>query len=78
MGGWDSFGVDREVTRSEKNILYEVGSFKLHAAQLVSIFTIILLTYINSRGVKNSKSLQTFLTIKILRELSFTVFLNET
>src|SRR6188472_1212983 len=35
---------------SEKNILYEVGSFKLNAAQLVSIFTIILLTYINSRG----------------------------
>lgn len=24
MGGWDSFGVDREVTRSEKNILYEL------------------------------------------------------
>lgn len=24
MGGWDSFGVDREVTRSHKNILYEL------------------------------------------------------
>jgi len=24
MGGWDSFGVDREVTRSDKNILYEL------------------------------------------------------
>ncbi len=24
MGGWDAFGVDREVTRSEKNILYEL------------------------------------------------------
>ncbi len=24
LGGWDSFGVDREVTRSEGNILYEV------------------------------------------------------
>ncbi|MDA3928164.1 MAG: FIST C-terminal domain-containing protein [Prolixibacteraceae bacterium] len=24
MGGWDSFGVDREVTRSEGNILYEL------------------------------------------------------
>jgi len=24
MGGWDSFGVDREVTRSKANILYEI------------------------------------------------------
>jgi len=24
MGGWDSFGVDREVTRSEGNVLYEL------------------------------------------------------
>jgi len=24
LGGWDSFGVDREVTRSDKNILYEL------------------------------------------------------
>lgn len=48
---------------SDENILYEIGSFKLNAAQLVSIFTIILLTYINSRGVKNSKMLQTVLTI---------------
>ena len=60
---------------SEKNILYELGSFKLNAAQLVSIFTIILLTYINSRGVKNSKSLQTFLTIiKILSLFGLIIF----
>jgi len=60
---------------SEKNILYEFDSFKLNAAQLVSIFTIILLTYINSRGVKNSKSLQTFLTIiKILSLFGLIVF----
>lgn len=31
MGGWDSFGVDREVTRSKGNILYEVdGQPSLH------------------------------------------------
>jgi APA family basic amino acid/polyamine antiporter len=41
--------------------------FKFNAAQFVSIFTIILLTYLNSKGVKNSKVLQTILTvIKIL------------
>ncbi|WP_442590382.1 APC family permease [Pedobacter sp. AW31-3R] len=52
---------------SDAHILYHIGDFKLNAAQLVSIVTIILLTYINSRGVKNGKLLQTFLTIiKIL------------
>jgi APA family basic amino acid/polyamine antiporter len=60
---------------SDQNILYEIGSFKLNAAQLVSIVTIILLTYINSRGVKNSKTLQTVLTIiKILSLSGLIVF----
>lgn len=48
---------------SETNILLSIGSFSLSAAQLVSIVTIILLTYINSRGVKNGKYIQTTLTI---------------
>jgi len=60
---------------SDENILYEIGSFKLNAAQLVSIFTIILLTYINSRGVKNGKMLQTVLTIiKIASLVGLIVF----
>lgn len=60
---------------SDENILYEMGSFKLNAAQLVSIVTIILLSYLNSRGVKNSKTLQTFLTIiKIASLLGLIVF----
>ncbi|MBW1656799.1 APC family permease [Flavobacterium quisquiliarum] len=60
---------------SDENILYELGSFKLNAAQLVSIFTIILLSYINSRGVKDGKILQTVLTIiKILSLLGLVVF----
>ncbi|MHC0442912.1 APC family permease [Flavobacterium sp. 3-210] len=60
---------------SDENILYELGAFKLNAAQLVSIFTIILLTFINSRGVKNGKILQTVLTIiKILSLLGLIVF----
>lgn len=54
---------------SDKNILYEIGSFKLNAAQLVSIATIILLTYINSRGVKNGKWIQTILTITKIASL---------
>jgi len=60
---------------SDENIIYELGSFKLNAAQIVSIFTIILLTYINSRGVKNSKIMQTVLTIiKIMSLLGLIVF----
>lgn len=60
---------------SDENILYELGSFKLNAAQLVSIFTIILLTFINSRGVKNGKILQTVLTIiKILSLFGLIIF----
>ncbi|RYJ39511.1 MULTISPECIES: amino acid permease [Flavobacterium] len=60
---------------SDENILYELGAFKLNAAQLVSILTIIILTFINSRGVKNGKILQTVLTIiKILSLLGLVVF----
>ncbi len=60
---------------SDKNMLYELGDFNLNAAQLVSIFTIILLSYVNSRGVKNSKTLQTILTIiKILSLAGLIVF----
>ncbi|RNL50976.1 APC family permease [Pedobacter jejuensis] len=60
---------------SEKNIIWQTGSFQLSAAQLVSIFTIVLLTYINSKGVKNGKMLQTFLTIiKILSLFGLIIF----
>lgn len=60
---------------SDENILYEMGSFKLNAAQLVSIVTIVFLSYLNSRGVKNSKTLQTVLTIiKIASLLGLIVF----
>lgn len=54
---------------SDQNILYEIGSFKLNAAQLVSIATIILLTYINSKGVKNGKWIQTIFTITKIASL---------
>ena len=60
---------------SDKNVLFSQGSFNLNAAQLVSIGTIVLLTYINSRGVKDSKILQTVLTIiKILSLFGLIVF----
>lgn len=59
----------------DQNILLTLGSFKINAAQIVAIVIICLLSYINSRGVKNSKSLQTFLTIiKIASLIGLIVF----
>ena len=54
---------------SDTNILLEAGFFRLSAAQLVAILVIVLLTYINSRGVKDGAALQTFLTIVKLASL---------
>lgn len=39
----------------EGNVLLQSGDFKIHAAQLVAIGVIILLTYINTRGVESGK-----------------------
>ncbi|WP_310555728.1 amino acid permease [Flavobacterium sp.] len=60
---------------SDENVLMNIGVFKLNAAQIVSITTIIFLTFLNSRGVKNSKILQTILTIiKILSLFGLLIF----
>ncbi|MCX2479191.1 amino acid permease [Pedobacter sp. MC2016-15] len=65
--GFSKFAAYLYEPLSDGNILYTLGSFNLNAAQLVSIVTIILLTYINGRGVKEGKILQTTMTIiKIL------------
>ncbi|REG98534.1 APC family permease [Flavobacterium aquicola] len=73
--GFSKFAAYLYPPLSDENILYELGDFKLNAAQIVSIITIVLLTYINSRGVKNSKILQTVLTIiKILSLFGLIVF----
>jgi len=58
---------------SEDNVLVAlpVGSynFTISAAQLVSIITIILLTYINTRGVKGGKIITTTFTLTKLMSL---------
>lgn len=73
--GFSKFAAYLYPPLSDENILYELGDFKLNAAQIISIITIVLLTYINSRGVKNSKILQTVLTIiKILSLFGLIVF----
>ena len=52
---------------SEKNILLEISWFKISAAQLLAIASLIVLTFINYRGIRNGKILQvTFTFTKII------------
>jgi len=52
---------------SEDNILFSLGTFKVSTAQILAIVSIVFLTWLNSRGIKNGKLMQTGLTIiKIL------------
>ena len=44
------------------HILWKTGGFQVSAAQLVAITSIVLLTFINSRGVKNGRLIQTIFT----------------
>jgi basic amino acid/polyamine antiporter, APA family len=48
---------------SEKNILLEISTFKISAAQLLAIASLIFLTFINYRGIRNGKSMQLIFTI---------------
>jgi basic amino acid/polyamine antiporter, APA family len=43
---------------SEQQILFQVGAFSISTVQVLAILSIILLTYINIRGVKNGKLIQ--------------------
>jgi APA family basic amino acid/polyamine antiporter len=47
---------------SESNILFHAGAFSISAAQVLAIFLIIFLTYINTKGVKGGKIIQTVFT----------------
>ncbi len=52
---------------TDANIIFQIGDFKLHTAQLVSIVLIVFLTYINTKGVKGGKMIQTsFTVVKLL------------
>lgn len=54
---------------SEDHILLTLGNIKISAAQLLAIASIFILTFINSRGVKNGKILQTTFTLTKLVSL---------
>lgn len=48
---------------SEKNVLANLGFMQLTAAQLTSVLLVVLLTYINTLGVKEGKLIQTTFTL---------------
>jgi len=54
---------------SEDNILLNLGFVTVSSAQLLSIVVIVLLTFINSRGIKNGKFIQTIFTLTKLLSL---------
>ncbi len=60
---------------SEDLVLFTVGSLKISHAQGMSIVIVVLLTFINTRGVKSGKLIQTTFTLtKILSLFGLIVF----
>ncbi len=53
----------------DQNVLMHIGSIKIYPAQIVAIAIVVLLTYINTRGVKEGKVIQTTFTVSKLLSL---------
>ena len=54
---------------SESNKLFDIGFTEISAAQISAILLIVLLTYVNTRGIKEGKFIQTTFTISKLLAL---------
>lgn len=54
---------------TDANILFQMGFLKIYPAQLLSIAIIVLLTYINTKGVQGGKMIQSTFTITKLASL---------
>lgn len=60
---------------SESNMLFDFGLLDVSAAQITAIIMIIFLTYINTRGIKEGKFVQTVFTVsKMLALFGLIVF----
>ena len=58
-----------------ENMITQVWIFKIYPAQFISIALIVLLTYINTRGIKEGKLIQTtFTVVKLLSLFGLIVF----
>lgn len=53
----------------DENILFNIGAMKFYPAQFVSIAVIVLLTWINTKGVQGGKVIQTVFTVTKLVSL---------
>lgn len=59
---------------SPDNVLFAAGKFKIAASQLFAIAMIVLLTFVNSRGIQNGKIIQlVFTSAKLLALLALVV-----
>ncbi len=54
---------------TDANILFQLGFLKIYPAQILSIAIIVLLTYINTKGVQGGKMIQSTFTITKLASL---------
>jgi basic amino acid/polyamine antiporter, APA family len=60
---------------NDKNVLLQLGDFKIHTAQIVSIILIVFLTYVNTRGIEGGKWIQRIFTVtKLLSLFGLIVF----
>lgn len=58
------------LTMADENIIFQIGDwFKLYPAQLISIALIIFLTYVNTRGIREGKLIQSIFTLAKLFSL---------
>jgi APA family basic amino acid/polyamine antiporter len=53
----------------DENVLFSIGSYKVYIAQFLAILIIVFLTWVNTRGVKEGKLIQTTFTISKLAAL---------
>jgi basic amino acid/polyamine antiporter, APA family len=60
---------------NDTNVLFQILGLKIHTAQLVSILLIIFLTWVNTKGVKGGKLIQTtFTVVKLLSLFGLIIF----
>ncbi|AYD46868.1 APC family permease [Arachidicoccus soli] len=60
---------------SEDIVLFSVGSLHISPAQVLSIVIIVFLTFLNTKGIKNGKLVQTFFTtVKLLSLFGLIIF----
>lgn len=55
--------------QTDENVMFHIGSIQIYKAQLLAIAVILVLTYINTRGIKEGKTIQTTFTISKLLSL---------